>query len=220
MQTSFDFEPVFFGNVLLPIYDYTAHGDGSEFTLRRNRQAFDWVDIVPSRAAVPASQVDLSSELLGVKMKFPIIVAPTAAMVPLHPDGEIGMFKAATAASNTLMILSINTSTPYAKVAPAAPGGTLWGQFYPLENLATTQRSMDTYQNAGCQRHHRHRRSAGVLLRTHAAGPQFRRARCWRRRSWRAAPEAALQRPPVRHGTGSTASASGTPGSISTMCGK
>ena len=59
MQTSFDFEPVFFGNVLLPIYDYTAHGDGSEFTLRRNRQAFDWVDILPTRAAIPASQVDL-----------------------------------------------------------------------------------------------------------------------------------------------------------------
>jgi 4-hydroxymandelate oxidase len=149
MQTSFDFEPVFFGNVLLPVYDYTAHGDGSEFTLRRNRQAYDWVDIVPVRAAIPASQVDLSSEFLGVKMKFPIIVAPTAAMVPLHPDGEIGMFKAATAASNTLMILSINTSTPVAKVAPAAPGGTLWGQFYPVENRATTQRTMDTYQNAG-----------------------------------------------------------------------
>jgi len=150
MQTAFDFEPVFFGNVLLPIYDYTAHGDGSEFTLRRNRQAFDWVDIVPSRAGVSASQVDLSSELLGVKMKFPIIVAPTAAMVPLHPDGEIGMFKAATAASNTLMMLSVNTSTPHAKVVPAAAGGTLWAQFYPLENREATQRSMDTFQNAGC----------------------------------------------------------------------
>jgi 4-hydroxymandelate oxidase len=71
-------------------------------------------------------------------------------MVPLHPDGEIGMFKAATAASNTLMILSVNTSTPVAKVAPAVPGGTLWHQFYPVENRAITQRSMDTFQNAGC----------------------------------------------------------------------
>jgi len=150
MQTSFDFEPVFFGNVLLPVYDYTAHGDGSEFTLRRNRQAFDWVDIVPTRAAIPESQVDLSSELLGLKMKFPIIVAPTAAMRPLHPDAEIGMFKAATAASNTLMILSINTSTPVTDVAPAVAGGTLWGQFYPAEALAGTQRLMDMYQNAGC----------------------------------------------------------------------
>ncbi len=127
-----------------------AHGDGSNSTLRRNRQAFDWVDIVPSRPAVSASQVDLSSELLGVKMKFPIIVAPTAAMVPLHRKGGSGCSRQATAASSTLMILSINTSTLYAKVAPAVPGGTLWGQFYPLENLAATQRSMDTYQNAGC----------------------------------------------------------------------
>jgi 4-hydroxymandelate oxidase len=149
MQTAFDFEPVFFDNVLLPIYDYTAHGDGSEFTLRRNRQAFDWVDIVAARATIPTSQVDLSSEVLGVKMKFPIIVAPSAAMVPLHPDGEIGMFKAATAASNALMILSINTSTPVAKVAPAAPGGTLWGQFYPVEDRAGSQRVIDAYQNAG-----------------------------------------------------------------------
>ena len=149
MQTAFDFEPVFFGNVPLTVYDYTAHGDGSEFTLRRNRQAFDWVDIVPARAAVSASQVDLSSELLGVKMKFPIIVAPTAAMVPLHPDGEIGMFKAATA-SNALMALSVNTSTPHAQVVPAAPGGTLWAQLYPVENLDRTQQLLGTFQSAGC----------------------------------------------------------------------
>src|SRR4051812_13778248 len=90
MQTAFDFEPLFFGNVPVKTYDYTAHGDGSEFTLRRNRQAFDWVNIVPSRAAVPASQVDLSSELLGVKMKFPIIVGPSTGQGALHPDGEIG----------------------------------------------------------------------------------------------------------------------------------
>jgi 4-hydroxymandelate oxidase len=148
MQTAFDFEPVFFANVPQSVYDYTAHGDGSEFTLRRNRQAYDWVDIKASRAPVPASQVDLSSELLGAKMKYPIIVAPSAAMVPLHPDGEIGMYKAATAAA-AVMMLSINTSTPVAQVAPAAPGGTLWGQFYPVESLAGTQRLIDAYQNAG-----------------------------------------------------------------------
>jgi isopentenyl diphosphate isomerase/L-lactate dehydrogenase-like FMN-dependent dehydrogenase len=150
VQTAFDFEPLFHGNVLLPIYDYTAHGEGSEFTLRRNRQAFDWVDIIPARSAIPSSQVDLSSELLCVKMKFPIIVAPTAAMVPLHPDGEAGMFKAATAASNTLMILSVNTSTPHAKVVPAAPDGTLWAQFYPVENRETSQRALGSFQEAGC----------------------------------------------------------------------
>jgi isopentenyl diphosphate isomerase/L-lactate dehydrogenase-like FMN-dependent dehydrogenase len=149
MQTAFDFEPVFFGNVPVRTYDYTAHGDGSEFTLRRNRQAFDWVDIVPAHTAVSASQIDLSSELLGAKMKFPIIVGPSTGQGALHPDGEIGMFRGATAASNTLMIIASGSTIPVAKVVTAAPGGTLWEQFYPTEDLAVTQRAMDNYQNLG-----------------------------------------------------------------------
>ena len=149
MQTAFDFEPVFFGNVPVKTYDYTAHGDGSEFTLRRNRQAFDWVDIVPQGPAIPASQVDLSSELLGAKMKFPIIIGPSTGQGALHPDGEIGMFKGATAASNTLMIIASGSTIPVAKVVTSAPGGTLWEQFYPIEDLTLTQRAMDNYQTLG-----------------------------------------------------------------------
>jgi isopentenyl diphosphate isomerase/L-lactate dehydrogenase-like FMN-dependent dehydrogenase len=149
MQTAFDFEPVFFGNVPVKTYDYTAHGDGSEFTLRRNRQAFDWVNMVSRGPAIPASQVDLSSELLGVKLKFPIIVGPSTGQGALHPDGEIGMFKGATAASNTLMIIASGSTIPVAKVVTSAPGGTLWEQFYPTEDLTVTQRAMDNYQTLG-----------------------------------------------------------------------
>jgi 4-hydroxymandelate oxidase len=149
MQTAFDFEPVFFGNIPMKTYDYTAHGDGSEFTLRRNRQAFDWVDVARRGPAIPASQVDLSSELLGVKMKFPIIVGPSTGQGALHPDGEIGMFRGATAASNTLMIIASGSTIPVARVVTSAPGGTLWEQFYPIEDLATTQRALDNYQNLG-----------------------------------------------------------------------
>jgi len=149
MQTAFDFEPVFFGNVPVKTYDYTAHGDGSEFNLRRNRQAFDWVDIAPARTAIPASQVDLSSELLGVKLKFPIIVGPSTGQGQLHPDGEIGMFRGATAASNTLMIIASGSTIPVAKVVTSAPGGTLWEQFYPTEDLAVTQRAIGNYETLG-----------------------------------------------------------------------
>lgn len=151
MQTCFDFEPLFFGNVPRSVYDYTAHGDGSEFTLRRNRQAYDWVDILASRAPVPTSQVDLSSEFLGLKLKFPIIVGPTSGQGALHPDAEIGMFKAATAASNTLMMLSAVSTMPISQVAPASPGGTLWAQHYPQESLVSTQATLDRYQNAGAK---------------------------------------------------------------------
>ena len=148
MQTAFDFQPVFFGNVPVATYDYTAHGDGSEFTLRRNRQAYDWVDILAARSPVPASQIDLSTEILGVKSKYPILVGPSSGQGALHPDGEIGMFKGATAAG-TIMIIASGPTIPVEKVVPAAPGGNLWEQFYPIENLAATQKSIENYHGLG-----------------------------------------------------------------------
>jgi len=148
MTNAFDFEPVMFANVPLSVYDYTAHGDGSEFTLRRNRQAFEWVDLVPGRAIDPAT-VDLSCEVLGLKMKYPIMIAPTAAMVPLHPDGEIGMHRAATAASNMPMIVSQNTSTAIGRIAGGATGP-LWWQFYPSQSLDASREILDGAVTAGC----------------------------------------------------------------------
>ena len=46
MMTAFDFEPICFANMPLASYDYMAHGSDSEFTLRRNREAFEWVELV------------------------------------------------------------------------------------------------------------------------------------------------------------------------------
>jgi 4-hydroxymandelate oxidase len=150
MVSAFDFEPVMFANVPQTVYDYTAHGDGSEFNLRRNREAFEWVDLVPGRA-IDRSRVDLSSELLGTRMKYPIMVAPTAAMVPLHPDGEAGMHRAATSSSNTPMIVSQNTSLPIDRIAAAATGP-LWWQLYPYppQSLETSWDVLKGVQAAGC----------------------------------------------------------------------
>ena len=148
---AFDFEPLMFANVPQSVYDYTAHGDGSEFTLRRNREAFDWVDLVPASGgkAIDVARVDLSVELFGLRMKYPIMVAPTATQVPLHPDGEAGMHRAATEASSTPMILSQNTSMSVDRVATAAKGP-LWWQFYPAPSLEASKEILDTALTAGC----------------------------------------------------------------------
>ena len=50
---AFDFEAICYRNMTYERYDYMAHGDGSEWNLRRNRQAFDWVDIVPGKSRRP-----------------------------------------------------------------------------------------------------------------------------------------------------------------------
>src|SRR5262245_6522441 len=148
MMTAFDFEPVMFANLPQSISDYTAHGDGSEFTLRRNRQAFEWVDLVPG-TRVEASRVDLSCEILGLRLKYPILVAPTATQVPLHPDGESGMYRAATEAANTPMVVSHNTSTPIDRIAAAAKGP-LWWQFYPTQSLDDSKENLGRALSAGC----------------------------------------------------------------------
>jgi 4-hydroxymandelate oxidase len=150
MRTVFDFQPVFVGNLLPSIYEYTAHGDGSEFTLRRNRQAYDWVDIVPARAPIPASQVDLSSDLLGVKMKFPMLVSPSSGQNGLHPEGEGGMYKAATGAA-MVDILAGASAASVSRILTATPGGTLWAQHYPIENLTNMQRVLEGIQGAGAK---------------------------------------------------------------------
>src|SRR5687768_3612979 len=147
MFTAFDFEPVMFANVTQSVYDYTAHGDGSEWNLRRNRQAFDWVDLIPGKA-VDAAVVDLSSQLLGLKLKYPILIAPTATQVALHPDGEAGMYRAAFLSSNTPMCLSNNSSQSVEQVAKGAEGQ-LWWQFYPRQDMGASQELLERAQGAG-----------------------------------------------------------------------
>src|SRR5690349_14007435 len=83
LATVFDFEPVAYARIPREAYDYTAHGDHSEFTLRRNREAFDWVELLP-KSVVDVSSVDTATEVLGVKMAFPMMVSPTAYQVQLH----------------------------------------------------------------------------------------------------------------------------------------
>jgi len=146
MVSAFDFEPVCFANMTLERFDYMQHGDGSEFNIRRDRQAFDWVDIVPGKAVDPKS-VDLSTTLLGVPLKYPVYVAPSSGQGALHPDGEVGMYRGATGAG-TIMAIASGPSKPHPEIAKAATGPR-WNQFYPIPDLDLSRDSLQTYQGLG-----------------------------------------------------------------------
>jgi 4-hydroxymandelate oxidase len=145
---AFDFEAICYRNMTYERYDYMAHGDGSEWNLRRNRQAFDWVDIVQGKAVDPAS-VDMSSEILGIKMPYPIFTAPSSGQGALHPDGEMGMYRGATAA-NALAAFASGTTIPQQKIASAATGPR-WQQFYPIPDLAASAKQLQTFQDFGAK---------------------------------------------------------------------
>lgn len=148
MQSVFDFEPVFFANVTQTVYDYTAHGADSEFTVRRNRDAFDWAEIVPRTPVTPAD-VRLGVSVLGLAMPAPLFIAPTALQAALHPDGEAGMHRAATATS-TPMIISNNSSQPVDTIVASADGPT-WFQFYPRRSLDESRATLERVQALGCR---------------------------------------------------------------------
>jgi 4-hydroxymandelate oxidase len=145
---AFDFEALCYRNMTLEAYDYMAHGDGSEWNLRRNRQAFDWVDIIAGKAVDPKS-VDMSSEILGVKMAYPIFTAPSSGQGALHPDGEAGMYRGATAA-NALAAFASGTSVPHDKIAAAATGPR-WTQFYPIPDLGASAKQLQMFQDLGAR---------------------------------------------------------------------
>ena len=148
MRDVFDFEPIFRANVPLSVYDYTAHGTESEFTLYRNRDAFDWVELIGGGGVDPAS-VDTSTELFGHAMPSPIMLAPTARQRDLHPDGELGMHRAATT-TGTTMIVSNVSSFPFPRIAQAAEGP-LWFQRYASRELEPNRVALDAAQEAGAE---------------------------------------------------------------------
>src|SRR5437764_5402687 len=77
LVTAFDFEPVAYAKVPREAYDYTALGVEGEFTLRRNREAFDWVEIIPQPVA-DLSSIHASTEIFGEKMDSHSMLARTA----------------------------------------------------------------------------------------------------------------------------------------------
>ncbi len=149
MLTAFDFEEVAYAKLPRATYNYTAHGGAGEFTVRRNREAFRWVD-VKRKSSVNGMTVDTSTEVLGTRMQFPIMAAPSAAHVALHPSKELGTYRGCTAAAETPMIVSYVTSTPFEEIA-AAGGGPLWYQLYPREKLEDNRPHLERAQTAGCE---------------------------------------------------------------------
>ena len=148
MRDVFDFEPIFRANVPLSIYDYTAHGTESEFTLYRNRDAFEWVDLIASGGVDPAD-VDTSTELFGRTMNSPIMLAPTARQRDLHPDGELGMHRAATTVGTTMIVSNVS-SFPFARIADAAEGP-LWFQRYATRDPELNREVLAGAQEAGSE---------------------------------------------------------------------
>jgi 4-hydroxymandelate oxidase len=117
-------------------YDLIAGGVDGEWTLRRNREAFQGIILRP-RMLVDVSRLDLSLELFGARIEMPILIAPSSGHQQAHPEGELATIRGAGTV-RTIMAVSNSASYPIEKIAAAATGP-WWFQLYAGPDFDATR---------------------------------------------------------------------------------
>ena len=142
----FEFEDVARARLPKAEYDYIAGGATDEISVDRNRRAFASWALRP-RVLRDVSVLDLSTTVLGTKLKLPVLIAPCGGHKRAHPDGEIATYRAA-AACGTVLAVSANSNTSFEDLAKAADGH-LWIQMYPFRDKQLNQEWLDRAKSAG-----------------------------------------------------------------------
>lgn len=117
-----------------PIRHYMEGGADDEWTLARNRAAFDDWRLMP-KGLVDVSDIDTSAEIFGVKTSLPLILSPTGMSQLFHPSGEISVARAA-AAEGLLYGLSTMATTSIETVATS--GAQRYFQLYIFKDRGLT----------------------------------------------------------------------------------
>jgi 4-hydroxymandelate oxidase len=130
------------------VYDYYAGGAEDETTLRANVDAFRRFALRP-RVLVDVSRVDASVELLGDRIAFPVLLAPTAFQRLAHPEGELATARAAGNAG-TILVASTLSTCSIEEIAASATGP-LWLQLYVFRDRGLTRALVERAEAAGCR---------------------------------------------------------------------
>lgn len=142
-----DFRPLAQRRLPKPVFDYLDGGADGEVTLRENCRVFDDVIFRP-RYAVPVSNCDLRTRVLGLDVSFPALLAPVGYSRLMHPDGEAGAARAAGAAG-TAYILSTISGHRLEDVKAASSGPVLF-QLYLMGGREASEAVIERARLAGC----------------------------------------------------------------------
>ncbi len=130
-----------------PTSAWIDSGIRHEGELSADLRAFLRWRITP-RVLVDVGDVSLDVELMGTPSGLPVVVAPLGLQRALHPDGETGLARGASA-HGAITIVSANTSTPIEAIAEGAPDATLWFQLAPWTDRDSIAALVDRLTAAG-----------------------------------------------------------------------
>ena len=128
-------------------WGYFAGGAGDEVTLRANVTAYGHWQLRP-RVLVDVAGCTTATTVLGHDVSMPLLVAPVAFQRVAHPDGEVGMARAAAAAGTGMCLSTITTTAP-AEVA--ASGVLRFFQLYVFQDEGVTAELVAKARDLGFQ---------------------------------------------------------------------
>jgi L-lactate dehydrogenase (cytochrome) len=130
------------------IADFVDGGAEDEVTLRRNREAFADVRLIP-RQFHGAGAPDLTTELFGARVSMPVVLAPCGAIRIVHPEGELAVARAAARAGLIYTVPSMGTVTLEQLAAAVPPSTTQWFQLYLWRDRGLTRDLVVRAREAG-----------------------------------------------------------------------
>ncbi|WP_025730368.1 lactate oxidase [Atopobacter phocae] len=128
-------------------FGYITEGSEYEWTLRENTEAFDKVQIVP-RILTNVSNPSTTTQLFGIDLSMPIIMAPAAAQGLAHARGELATAEG-MAAAGTIMSQSTYGTTTITETAEAGKGAPQFFQLYMSKDWEINKKWLDEAVEAG-----------------------------------------------------------------------
>jgi isopentenyl diphosphate isomerase/L-lactate dehydrogenase-like FMN-dependent dehydrogenase len=110
-----------------PLWDYVSGGTETETTKQRNRDSLDEWAFRP-RVLRNVSAIDPSADLLGSRLRLPVLLAPIGSLQTITADGAAASVAAAHAFGTVPIISSV--SEPALETSAAVSPGDKWFQVY------------------------------------------------------------------------------------------
>ena len=127
-------------------FGYISGGSEDEWTLRQNRTAFQHRQIAP-KALSGIEKPELNTEIFGIPLNTPVMMAPAAAQGLAHSQGEKDTARG-LAAVGGLMAQSTYSSVSIADTAAAGEGAPQFFQLYMSKDWNFNESLLDEAKKA------------------------------------------------------------------------
>tara|TARA_Y100001970_G_scaffold270876_1_gene365374 strand:+ start:8888 stop:10039 length:1152 start_codon:yes stop_codon:yes gene_type:complete len=141
-----DFRRLAKQNLPAPIFHYIDGGSDDEITLKRNTESFSNYDLVPDILS-SVGEPDMSTNVLGKKIKIPLFLSPTAMQRLYHHDGDKASARAAEK-FGTFYSMSTMATSSIEEISNIS-GGPKMFQLYIHKDKSLTDNLIDRCKRSG-----------------------------------------------------------------------